>query len=58
MNETIKAQISAIRDSGTTNMFDVRRVQQEAARLEYTELEDYLKGHKSEYSSFILTGEE
>lgn len=58
MNETIMKQIMAIRDSGVTNMFDVRRVQQEAARLGYAELVEFLKDHPNEYSAFILTGEE
>ena len=57
MNETIITQIMAIRDSGVTNMFDIRRVQQEAARVGYTELVEFLKDHPSEYSAFILTGE-
>ena len=57
MDEKIKAQILAIRDSGVSNMFDVNRVQQEANKLGYHELVIYLEEHSGEYSKFILTGE-
>lgn len=56
MTETVKKQILAIRASGETNMFDVRRVQQIANRKGYYELVVYLEEHKSEYVNFILTG--
>ena len=57
MNEKVKEQILIIRDSGVTNMFDVKRVQHEANRLGFYELVLYLEGHKDEYCRFILTGE-
>jgi hypothetical protein len=57
MNEKIKEQILAIRNSGVTNMFDVRRVQHEANVRGFHELVLYLKNYKNEYSRFILTGE-
>lgn len=57
MNEKIKEQILAIRDSGVTNMFDVNRVQYEANERGYYELAAYLIDHKAEYCRFILTGE-
>lgn len=57
MNEKIKEQILAIRDSGVTNMFDVPRVQYEANVRGFYELVIYLEEHKAEYSRFILTGE-
>jgi hypothetical protein len=57
MNEKIKEQILIIRDSGVTNMFDVKRVQHEANRLGFYELVLYLEEHKDEYGNFILTGE-
>ena len=57
LNEKIKEQILAIRDSGVTNMFDVRRVQQEAYDLGFYELVVYLVEHKAEYIHFILTGD-
>ena len=56
MTDTIKAQILAIRDSGETNMFDIRRVQQIANRRSYYELVIYLEEHRKEYVNFILTG--
>ncbi|NLE27483.1 MAG: DUF5049 domain-containing protein [Clostridiaceae bacterium] len=57
MNEEIKKQILAIRDSGVTNMFDVNSVQCEANRLGLYELVLYLEENKGEYCHFILTGE-
>ena len=57
MNEKVKEQILIIRDSGVTNMFDVKRVQHEANRLGFYELVLYLEEHKDEYCRFILTGE-
>ena len=57
MNKKIKEQILVIRDSGVTNMFDVKRVQHEANRLGFYELVLYLEENKDEYSHFILTGE-
>ncbi len=56
MNEKIKEQILAIRNSGVTNMFDVPRVQYIANELGFYELVVYLIDHKADYSRFILTG--
>lgn len=56
MTNTIKTQILAIRNSGETNMFDIRRVQQIANRRDYYELVIYLEEHRKEYVNFILTG--
>lgn len=58
MNNKIKEQILAIRDTGETNMFDVRKVQEIAQREGYDELLDYLADNTGAYSRFILTGEE
>ena len=58
MTDTIKAQILAIRSSGETNMFDIRRVQQIANRRGYYELVIYLEEHSKEYWHFIMTGSE
>lgn len=58
MTNKIKEQILAIRDTGETNMFDVRRVQQIAMREGYDELLVYLEENSDAYSKFILTGEE
>lgn len=56
MNETIREQIMAIRDSGETNMLDTRMVQVIANRMGFYELVIYLEEHKREYVNFILTG--
>lgn len=57
MNETIRMQILAIRESGVTNMFDLPRVQHEAYTRGFHELVVYLNDHKADYCRFILTGE-
>lgn len=56
MTETIKKQILAIRDSGETNMLDVRMVQYIANREGFYELVIYLEEHPKEYAHFIFTG--
>ena len=50
-------QILFIRETGLTNMFDIRRVKMIAAELEMTELVKFLDKHKDEYANFILKGE-
>ena len=57
MNDTVREQILAIRDTSLTNMFDVPTVQQLAYDRGYYELVCYLEEHRSEYAHFILTGE-
>ncbi len=57
MNDKIIEQILTIRDSGVTNMFDVKHVQREAYRKGYYELAVFLEEHRKEYAKFILTGE-
>ena len=56
MSEAVKEQILAIRDTGLTNMFDVRTVQRIANDMEFYELVVYLEEHRREYAHFILTG--
>ena len=56
MSETVKKQILAIRDTGLTNMFDVRTVQRIANDRKFYELVVYLEKHRREYAHFILTG--
>ena len=58
MNETIRNQILAIRDTGLTNMFDVHTVQRLAFDRNYFELENFLEEHRKEYVQFILYGDE
>jgi hypothetical protein len=58
MTNKIKQQILAIRETGETNMFDVRKVQEIALREGYDELLLYLADNIGAYSRFILTGQE
>lgn len=58
MNETIRNQIIAIRDTGLTNMFDVHMVQRLAYERNYFELVVFLEEHRKEYVQFILYGDE
>ena len=57
MSETVKKQILDIRDTGLTNMFDVRTVQRIANDRSFYELVVYLEEHRREYAHFIFTGE-
>ena len=58
MIDKIKQQILAIRETGETNMFDVRKVQEIALREGYDELFLYLADNIGAYTHFILTGQE
>jgi len=58
MIDKIKQQILAIRETGETNMFDVRKVQEIALREGYDELFLYLADNIGAYTRFILTGQE
>lgn len=58
MNEEIKNEILAVRETGATNMLDVGTVREIARQLAFDELADFLsdrKNHKA-YCKFILTG--
>ena len=57
MEEKVKEQILAIRDTGLTNMFDLPVVQRLAYERDFYELVCWLEDHKKEYVRFILTGE-
>jgi hypothetical protein len=57
MEQKIKEQILAIRDTGLTNMFDIGMVQRLAYERDFYELVLYLEDHRPEYAHFILTGE-
>jgi hypothetical protein len=57
VNDTIKNQIIAIRDTGETNMFDIVMVQRMAYEREYFELVAFIEDHKTDYYHFIITGE-
>ena len=59
MSETVKEQILAVRETGRTNMFDIRMVNQVATELGCEELVEFLKtrANREVYAQFILTGE-
>ena len=57
MKDKVKEQILTIRETGLTNMFDVRAVQRIANDMGFYELVVYLEEHRHEYARFILTGE-
>ena len=56
MNDTVRAQILAIRDTGLTNMFATNTVQRIAFEMGYYELVEYLQDNMDEYVRFIFTG--
>ena len=58
MTDEIREQIMAIRDSGLTNMFDIKAVQRLAYERDFFDLVMFIEEHKPEYVKFILTGEE
>ena len=57
MPDKVKEQILVIRETGLTNMFDVNAVIQIAEALDFADLDEWLPGHRKEYTNFILTGE-
>ena len=57
MNQRIKEQIIAIRDTGLTNMFDALYVQRLAYERYFLDLVLFIEDHKEEYFHFILKGE-
>lgn len=57
MDEKVKEQILAIRDTGLMNMFDLPVVQRLAYERDFYELVLYLEEHRKEYVHFIMTGE-
>ena len=57
MTEKVKEQILAVRDTGLTNMFDLRAVQRIAYEMDFYELVNFIEEEKAAYVRFILTGE-
>lgn len=57
MNEMIREQILAIKDTGLTNMFDKLAVQRLAIERGYIELVSFLEENTKAYVRFILSGE-
>ena len=56
MTEKVKEQILAVRDTGLTNMFDLRAVQRIAYEMDFYELVTFIEEEKGAYVRFILTG--
>lgn len=56
MNDKIKEQILTIRETGLTNMFDIRAVQRIAYEMDFYELVDFLETDRKAYVDFILHG--
>lgn len=55
--DKIKKQILAVRDTGLTNMFNVRAVQRIAFDMNFFELVCFLEENRDDYVRFILYGE-
>ena len=58
MNETIKKQILAIRDTGKTNMFDVAMVQKLCLKRKYYDAALFIANNRKAYCEFIMFGKE
>lgn len=56
MNDKIKEQILTIRETGLTNMFDIRAVQRIAYEMDFYELVDFLETDRKAYVDFIIYG--
>lgn len=57
MTEKLIEQILAIRDTGKTNMFDIRTVQYLANEMGLYELVIFLEDEPAKYVKFIFTGD-
>lgn len=57
MNEKVREQILAVRDTGETNMLDTRMVQVIADRMGFFELVCFIEDHKRDYVNFIFYGD-
>ena len=55
MTKTIKTQITAINESGETDMLDLQTVRHIADREHFPELLSYLKTEPVEYWHYIMT---
>nr|DAH98321.1 MAG TPA: protein of unknown function (DUF5049) [Caudoviricetes sp.] len=53
----IKSELLAVRDTGATNMFDLRRVKEIADELEFENLSEYITKNPNGYTNAIFTGE-
>lgn len=57
LDETVRRQILAIRNTGLTNMFDTAYVQRLAYERNYFELVVFIEENKRDYCKFILYGD-
>ena len=57
LNETVKEQIFAIRDTGLTNMFDKAEVQRLAFDRGYHDLVNFIEADCKAYVTFIMNGD-
>ena len=58
MNETVKKQILAIRDTGLTNMLDINTVQRLCLDRGYYEAVSFIANNKQAYWDFVMYGKE
>ena len=58
MDDRVKEQILAVRDTGLTNMFDLNAVQRIAYDMDFFDLVNFIEENKAAYVRFILTGDE
>ena len=58
MDEKVKEQILAVRDTALTNMFDLNAVQRIAYDMDFFDLVNFIEENKAAYVRFILTGDE
>ena len=56
MQDKVREQILAVRDTALTNMLDINKVQQIAFEMGYHELVCYIEENRKEYAQFIFTG--
>lgn len=56
MDNIVREQILAVRDTLQANMLDIHAVQRIAFEEGYYELVDYIAENRKEYAKFIFTG--
>ena len=56
MENKVREQILAVRDTGLTNMLDFHAVQRIAFESGFHELVVYIEENRKEYMQFIFTG--
>lgn len=56
VDPVVLEQLTEIRDSGLTNMFDFNMVQRLAYENDYYELVDWMEKHRDQYGNLIMYG--